>query len=152
MRKGIQQKGKVLEASRQANGKTYRVKVYGLLRNKVYIYNIGPPCKAQGTSRKMGRKTLKESERQRTGVIRRHLGMTVRACCIQKLTAAMVVCIPSSQSTFWHGWGDTQKPPPRSHHPLMPAKGNRLVFFRDVIPGRLTTLHTHMRSSILKES
>lgn len=59
---GKQQKGKVLEASRQANGKTDRIKVCGLLRNKVDIYNIGPPCKAQGMSRKMGRKTLKESE------------------------------------------------------------------------------------------
>lgn len=32
---GRQQKGKVLEASRQANGKTDRIKICGLLRNKV---------------------------------------------------------------------------------------------------------------------
>lgn len=61
---GIQQKWKVLEASRQANGKTDRIKVCGLLRNKVDICNIGPPCKAQRTSRTMGRKTLSQSIRR----------------------------------------------------------------------------------------
>lgn len=40
-----------------------RIKVCGLLRNTVDICNMGPPCKAQGTSRKMGRKTLSQSIR-----------------------------------------------------------------------------------------